>query len=180
MRQHAPTLLALCAVATLSLAGPIHTWSVGEVITASDLNAALSHIHNTMVGGHGPRLTNTDVSSGAAIAHSKLATPALVPKVWAFVNCTSVASTCSISAGSGATVAYSSTGVSVVTFTARANLNFGAVVSSQDSSAGVLCAVTTHTTVSATVSCTTSNTDGGVTDRASNSDYTIIVMDDNN
>lgn len=67
-------------IATVALAGPIKVWVAGETITASDINANFAHIHNLMVGSHGARLVNADVSASAAIAHSKLATPALLPK----------------------------------------------------------------------------------------------------
>jgi hypothetical protein len=78
-------IIAGILVAGFAAAGTIHVWGTGEYITASDLNAVLAHIHNNMVGGHGARLVNSDISSAAAITHTKLATPALLPKLWAQV-----------------------------------------------------------------------------------------------
>lgn len=86
-------LWALIVIAALALffggtavASTIKVWSTGETLKASDLNSNFAHIHNAMVGGHGARLVNGDVSATAAIAHSKLATPALVPKAWGVVG----------------------------------------------------------------------------------------------
>lgn len=61
------------------------TWSSGNTLTAANLNDTISHIHNTFTAG----IVDAHISSSAAIAHSKLATPALVPKAWAVVttNC---------------------------------------------------------------------------------------------
>jgi hypothetical protein len=66
--------------------GAIKSWSTGEILKATDLNANFNDIHNAMVGGHGARLVDADVSSGAAISHSKLATPALVAKAKGLVG----------------------------------------------------------------------------------------------
>lgn len=89
-----PLLLSVLAAACITLlvtgwdaaAGTIKVWSTGETLKASDLNSNFAHIHNNMVGGHGARLVNGDVSATAAIAHSKLATPALVPRAWGVVG----------------------------------------------------------------------------------------------
>lgn len=89
-------------MAGMAGASTIHTWASGDTVNAADLNANFNHIHNTMVGGHGARLVNADVSSTAAVAHSKLATPALVPKAWAYVASCG-ADPCTIGASSGVT-----------------------------------------------------------------------------
>jgi hypothetical protein len=86
MKQLAAVVLALTlGFVTLSVASSIKVWSNSESLTSQDLNANFAHIHNTMVGSHGARLVNTDVSPTAAIAHTKMATPALLPKAWAVV-----------------------------------------------------------------------------------------------
>jgi hypothetical protein len=56
--------------------GTFATFSTGETISASKLNGNFTHIHNTFTGG----ITNTHLSSSAAISHSKLAQPTLVAK----------------------------------------------------------------------------------------------------
>lgn len=67
---------------TAAIAGAIKTWAPGDTLTAGDLNATFQHIHNSMVGGHGARLVDSDVSASAAISHSKMATPGLLPRAW--------------------------------------------------------------------------------------------------
>ncbi len=181
MKKHAPTILAVMTAIGLAIAGPIHTWQVGEVITSTDLNAAFSHIHNTMVGGHGPRLVNSDINSGAAISHSKLAAPSLLPKVWISVDCATTPGTCTELSGTGASVTYGgATGFSSIAFdVARTNNVFGSIVSAETTE-GYACVTTGHTSSSATVKCTRSNPDAGVTDALVNANYTYMLLDDNN
>lgn len=184
MKKHAPTLLALAVVASLSLAGPIHTWSVGEVITSTDLNAALSHIHGTMVGGHGPRLVNADVSGSAAIAHTKLAGPALLPKVWGTFDCASTPGTCSFLVGSATSSAvFNSTGTYTVTLpAARTNAVYGVMISewADTSTSNITCHGSTQTTTTVDVRCSKSNPDAGATDVAADARFTFEILDDNN
>lgn len=166
-------ILAAVLIAGLAAASPIKTWIVGEVISYTDLNANFAHIHSLMVGGHGPRLVNADVSASAAISHSKLATPALVPKIWAQVaNCT--ANPCTVSATSGVTsVGWTSAGLMTVNFAARANANYAAIVSAS-AVTGRSCVPTAQTTTTVTVTCTDLAVPG-----AANSGFTILIMDDN-
>jgi hypothetical protein len=72
MKKWIPFIVAVLVVAFGTLAGPIKVWSVGDVFTTTDLNANFDHIHQTMVGGHGARLVNSDVSAVANIALTKL------------------------------------------------------------------------------------------------------------
>lgn len=83
MKRWIPLIAAIVVVAGAAIGSTVKTWSTGEVINSTDLNGSFSHIHSTMVGGHGARLINSDVSAAAAIAHSKLATPGLLPRAWA-------------------------------------------------------------------------------------------------
>ncbi|MFT3866841.1 MAG: hypothetical protein QM729_21470 [Solirubrobacterales bacterium] len=83
MRKYIPHALFVGLLATAAVAGSIKVWTAGEYITAADLNANFTHLHNTMVGGHGPRLINADVASNANIATSKLAAASYIPKGWA-------------------------------------------------------------------------------------------------
>ncbi len=87
------------------------TWSTGQTLTSTDLNNALAHIHNTLTGG----IDNTHISTVAGIAHSKLATPALVPKAWVTVRSCASSTTCTLDGSSRITsVAHTAT---VGTFT---------------------------------------------------------------
>lgn len=125
MKKHYGVVLLVAMAAGWAGASAIKTWSNGELLSAGDLNANFQHIHNLMVGGHGARLVNADVSTGAAIAHSKLATPAVLPKAWTgFVTlCGAGVCTETAIAGSGVTsIAHTAVGKWTVTWsTARAN-----------------------------------------------------------
>lgn len=121
-----------------AVAQTLHAWSTGEVLRAADLNANFTALKNGKVGS-GVTLTNADVSSVAAIAHSKLATAALVPKAWAVVtaNCTG-----SAALGTACTLGDSSQVTSITTnaFTGQfqlrlaytpANANFAILVTTR-------------------------------------------------
>jgi hypothetical protein len=88
-------LFFIIALVIGSFAGgsALYSFTTGPLMSGR-LNYNLSHIHNTMVGGHGPRLVNTDVALDAGINHTKLKTPQLVPKAWGSISpCTTGAST---------------------------------------------------------------------------------------
>lgn len=82
-KQAAALFAGIVLVSGIAFSSSIKVWASGESLSTADLNGNFAHIHNLMVGGHGARLVNADVNASAAIAHSKLATPALVPKAWA-------------------------------------------------------------------------------------------------
>jgi len=77
------------------------TFSNGQVLTASTLNANFAHLHNTLTGS----ITDANISALAAIQHGKLAMPLLVAKAFAVVGtntspCTGVGGTlCSVPMG---------------------------------------------------------------------------------
>lgn len=179
-RTIATVLLTLMVVAAGSaLASSIKSWSGGDVLTSADLNANFSHIHNTMVGGHGARLVNADVSASAAIAHSKLATPALVPKAFAYVTNGSDAActtgTCTLESSSGVTsVVWNSTGVYTATIPARTDANYGVLVSAHGTDK--YCTTGTFSTTAFVVDCRSYATTGGVVDAA----FTVMLMDNDN
>lgn len=94
MKKLAPALAVALVLSLVAYANPIKTWLSGDIITAADLNSALGHIHTTMVGGHGPRLTNADVASGAAISVTKLQNgPTVTARAWAKLTCTTSCTT---------------------------------------------------------------------------------------
>lgn len=138
----------------VALGSTIKSWSSGDVVRAADLNANFTHIHNTMVGGHGARLVNADVSASAAIAHSKMATPALLPKAWAFIASCNTSITCTQTVGTGVTSVTSNAtaGQYVITWaTPRANANYIVVITSN--TASTFCVTNTYTTTTAAVEC---------------------------
>lgn len=115
----------------------LHSWSAGQVINSEDLNGNFTALKNAKVGS-GVQLVNADVSTSAAIAHSKMATPALLPKAWAVVtvNCTgstAAGTSCSPTDSSLLTITTSgSTGVfrGVLSYT-PANANFAVLVTAR-------------------------------------------------
>lgn len=111
MKRYIPLWLFIASVA---IAGGIKTWADGDVLTSSDLNAAFQHIHNNMVGGHGARLVNADVNATAAIAHSKLAVPALIPKAWAVTGLNGGISACDGTSSTACVINASSNVTSIV------------------------------------------------------------------
>lgn len=108
-------------VVPLTHGAAIKVWTSNERLTSADLNANFAHIHNLMVGGHGGRLLDADVSGSASIASSKLADGTGIAKAWVMVNTTCSASPCTILASKGVTsVTRSGAGTYTV------NLNFTA------------------------------------------------------
>lgn len=130
--------------------GAIKTWGSGDTLTSADLNANFQHIHNNMVGGHGGRLTDADVSASANIASSKLAAYHLIPVAWGSVaECTG--SPCTIISSSGiSSVTRTSAGVYTVNLTtSRPNTSYMAMTWNYKSYAGAgeICWTTAITVV---------------------------------
>lgn len=172
-----PTILTITLFATLAFAGAIKQWSSGETLTSADLNANFTHIHANMVGGHGARLVDADVSASAAISHSKMATPALIPKAWMSLETTCGAPPCTetkaASSGVGV-VSHTAAGQYSVTWSpARSDDHYAAVVTPLSGTAGI-CNLFAYSSVSAGVYCYTANT-GAATNMA----FNIVLLDDN-
>lgn len=106
---------AFLFAAAVAMAGTITVWGSNDVLTASALNANFSHIHNTMVGGHGPRLMDSDVAANANVSYAKIGGGARIAKCWGQWTC--APSTCTRLAGDNATLAYVTPGVYVLTCT---------------------------------------------------------------
>lgn len=162
----------------IAFAGYIKVWGPGEVFNVNNLNSNFAHIHSTMVGGHGPRLVNADVSASAAIAHAKLATPGLVPKSLVHVG-TSTATPCGASPCSWNTLAgfaptnvtRGGAGVYTVTFAVRTNAIYTVHINS--SAGGVYCNAGAFATTNFGVNCF--NAAGAPTDSA----FQFTLLDDN-
>jgi hypothetical protein len=161
----------------------LKVWSTGEILTAADLNGNFAYIKAHAVGMGTHTLVNSDVSSSAAIAHSKLAVPSLVPKAWGEVYnaapCAAAGSpdcTAYLVASYGlyptnAIVGGGTAGLYHVAFaTARADGYYAPVANSI--TPGVFCSVENFNTVYFDVRCKTS-TSGAATD----ANFTFIVMD---
>lgn len=174
----------ILGVAVVALAGPIKNWSSGEIITSTDLNANFNHIHSVMVGGHGARLVNADVSASAAISHSKLATPALLPKAMGIITSACTSSPCSWAANSGHTSTFTRASAGNYTMTlssARANTTYGAHVTCSGNGADpCVCYFRgVSSTTQYQVDCSVFVTDGGVRQNA-DFPFTVTIYDDNN
>lgn len=168
-------LLVLTLVAAAALGGPIKNWSAGEYITAADLNAALNHLHTNLGHGHGPVIINADISGSAAIAHSKMASPGLLPKAWATIGAACGASPCTITDSQVVTsITRSSAGVYVVNFPTRSDANYAAFITSN--TLATTCKVTARATTNATVSCLDDATAATPTD----SSFSFFILDSGN
>ncbi len=175
-------VLALSAVYVLASFGlanasTIKTWGT-EVLRATDLNANFHHIHNTMVGSHGARLVDADVAAAAAISHAKLATPALLPKAWAYVGSAAcAASPCTVAVGSGISgITRTSAGLYVATFTStRVNTNYAIFVTPATDNINCRWAATSTSTT--TIQCRTNGTEA-VAPAATDSAFSVMLMDD--
>lgn len=165
----------------VALSATIRTFTVGDVIQPSDLNANFTHIHNTMVGGHGGRLVDADVNSAAAIAHSKMATPGVLPKSTFIIGsgitpCS--AGTCTVTGTAGITpssVVYNSAGNYTVTIPARANAVYSVQLTSQYCASACTCSLQTGVSTTAfTVQCY------NMSAAATNAVVGVTIMDDTN
>lgn len=175
MKRFLPHILFVLLVAGVALASSIKSWSAGENVLNSDLNSNFSHVHTQAEA----LVTNAKVSSGAAIAHSKLATPALVPKAWGRVTAACSSDPCTLTAGSGISVVhYVSAGVYTVTLsTARGGAAvYMATVTAEDASNPRACRVTGYASATVfNISC-----HDLATPTAANSGFNFVVFDDDN
>lgn len=158
MKKYVPHALFVVLVASVAAASAIKVWTTGETLRAADLNSNFSHIHNTKVGD-GIQLVNADVSASAAIAHSKLATPTLIPKGVGLVGGASSAVACTVN---GACPVYVASGISGATRTGagtyqvtpavtRANTTYMPI--STSNSANIFCSATVVSTSRFDVAC---------------------------
>lgn len=70
-KRYRLTSLFLTLVAAVAFSGSIKVWGPGERLTSKELNDNFAHIHNTMVGGHGGRLVDSDIAVNANININK-------------------------------------------------------------------------------------------------------------
>lgn len=156
-------------------AGAIKTWASGETLTSSDLNAAFQHIHSLMVGGHGGRLVDADVSSSANIASSKIKGGSGLPKAYGRSATTCGAGTCPLSSSYNiSSIVWAALGQYTVTFTNQlTDSNYIAIANGEENT--YWCRGVPGSTTTMTVYC--NETDG--TPGAINGKFGVIVIDDN-
>jgi hypothetical protein len=172
-------LVTSASVSAHSGAPALTTFGTGQTLTSQALNDSFAHIHNTLSGG----ILNVNISTSAGIAHSKLATPALVPKAWALVagvcTCNDAAdtTTCTLTASSRVTSIKSSgtAGICRVTLAyTPTNVGF-AIVGSAHTAANMF--ISTSQATSAPHFLVQIVSDVGA---ATNAPFSFVVMDDNN
>ncbi len=151
------------------------TWTVGQKLTYTDLNDAFSHVHNTLSGG----LSNTNLSSSAAIAHSKMATPGVLPKSFLYVGtpCT-VNGVCAETVDQGATSVTTRTATGtydIIWSSVRTNAAYGLLVVGHGVGNFICSQQDTANVAGFRVNCFTADT--GV---AADAPFTVVMFDDNN
>lgn len=178
MKKYLLPAVTILLIAGIANAGAIKVWVAGELLRYTDLNANFAHIHNLMVGGHGARLVNSDVSASAAISFSKLENSALIPKAWMGMNATCSASPCTTTVISVVTsVTRSSAGLYNVAFPARPNTNYAVFLTTKNPL--VHCAADTLSTTGVVVYCGASDPAAGVpTLIATDTSFNFLLMDD--
>lgn len=140
VKLNVAAVMTFLLVSACALGGAIKVWNTGDVLTPSDLNANFSHIHNLMVGGHGPRLVDADVSNTAAISTTKLAAGALIPRAWGNVTTVCSAGTCTSASTSGVTsITFVATGRYLVTLSAIRNATFMNIANTLDAATSNQC-----------------------------------------
>lgn len=157
-------------------ASAIKVWSA-EVLYFVDLNTNFAHLHDNMVGGHGARLVNADVSASAAIAVSKLAVNPLSAKAFVLVEVECTASPCTIQMQSPASfisgITRAAAGTYTATFTStRANNDY--VVHANSATASTVCQTNTYTTTTFNIYCQSFAGPGTIDDAS----FSIVVFDD--
>lgn len=172
LKQYLPAVVAGMIGALVISSGPawatLKVWTAPERVTIPQLNANFAECANN-------NLTNANISSSAAIAHSKLATPALVAKVWAELGAVCSSSPCAVADSSQVTsVTRSGTGVYVVNFSVTLSSSiapFPAVYEDDKN-----CRVTARAASSVTVTCKTNGTDL-VAPAASDTMFGVVIWD---
>lgn len=141
-------LFSLLLVGTIALGGGIKSWSSGDTVSISDINSNFQHIHNQMVGGHGARLVNADVSTTANIEYTKVQNGRGIARAWADIESSCTSNPCTVAESLNVTsVGWTSTGIYTVNLSYTATDNVYAVIVSSSTS-GVTCTgVSTSTTV---------------------------------
>lgn len=157
----------------------LKVWTSHETVLSTDLNSNFSQLSAGAVGMGTALLTNAMVSASAAIAHSKLATPALIPKAQAFVGTACSSSPCTIDDGSGFSgITRTSTGLYVGTYSSTLTATATVVITPlmnqpADATHFYACWVKAETTTTVTFTCGNADGSTAVEDVA----FSIVVWD---
>lgn len=187
MKKYLIAGAALIAIA--AVAGPIKVWSNGEILSSSDLNAALAHLHASVGHGHGPVITNADISASAGIAQSKIAFSIPLPKALFQVGtsagapCTS--GTCTLVGTNTSqlgtlTVTRASAGnYNIAWTTALTDANYYPIFIAGAASSSPGCYQAGRTTTSIAVVCYTITTATPPVNAAADMMFGVVLYDDN-
>lgn len=171
MKKHLTAVLAGALGALLITSAPawaLKVWTAGEIPTYVQLNSNFAEVANT-------GLTNANLATNAAIAHTKLATPALVSKAWVTLTAVCGGSPCTVADSSGVTsVTRSGTGVYSVNYAATYTASHLTTIAVHEDDKN--CRVTARTTTSTTVTCKTNGTDT-VAPAASDTMFSLDMKD---
>lgn len=170
----------LMLLGALSFAGAIKTWSSGDPISIADINANFQHIHNNMVGGHGARLVDADVSASAAISYTKVQNGRGIARAMGASNGTCTTGTCTMVDTLNVTsVTWNSAGNYTVTLNYTATDNAMIAACSTGSKASTVAAITLCQIVATGTTTLNVLTWDPRTNTATNSPFTFVVFDNN-
>lgn len=171
MKRYLPAVLAGMVGALLITSGPawaLKVWTAPEKVTIAQLNANFAETANN-------NLTNANLASGAAIAHSKMATPALLPKAWAELDVACSSSPCAVGDSSQMTsVTRTGTGVYVANLAVTLSSTTAPFVTVYETDKD--CRVTARSTTNVTITCKTNGTEA-VAPAASDTLFGVVVFD---
>ena len=179
MKNHKSLIGIILLLSSLAVAGAIKTWANGETLKSADLNGNFQHIHNLMVGGHGARLVDADVSITAAVASSKLAAYRRIPTGWVSMafsasGCGTAVAGCTVVTSSGMTITGTGAGLYTVTlgYTAT-DTSYGVILSLKGDGTVKVCDTVNYATTQFQVVCKTT------APAASDVGFTATVFDNN-
>lgn len=167
-------IIAALLVSTIGFAGAIKSWSTGNTLSVSDINGNFQHIHNAMVGGHGARLVDADVSSSANIGFTKVQNGRGIARAWAEVASTCTCpGTCTIAESMNvSSISCAATGVYTATLSYTATDAVFAVIANTAGTSGNKCEGVSTSTTTATINCLDLDTPA-----ATDSTFTFVIFD---
>lgn len=181
VRINVTAVLALVLLVGGAAWAALKVWVSGETVRASDLNSNFTQVYNAATAN----ITNSRIDNAAAISHSKLATPSLVPKaiIGSASACLSAAdgASCTLAFNYGATITAVRTSEGFYTMTwgvARANSVYmpqaNSYITTDSDAVTNYCVSVEQTTSTFVVKCYTHA--GTISDTR----FMVVVYDDDN
>lgn len=171
MKQFLPAVVAGmigALVVSEASAWALKVWTAPEKVTIAQLNANFAETANN-------GLVDANLASNAAVAHSKLATPALVSKAWVTLSAVCSTATCTVADSSLVTgVTRSGTGAYTVTWAPTFSATAAVIPAVHEDDKN--CRVTARSTTTATLSCKTNGTDVAAP-AASDTMFSVVLFD---